>query len=153
MWDAGPEGFTMFFTEAEPRLRRALVGVHGAAGRDATAEALAYGWQHWERVRRMDNPIGYLYRVGRSRARTRKAPPAYPPPHDGGEHDWYEPGLPQALAGLSERERLAVVLIEGFGWTYRDVADLAGTSTSSIQSYRSRGLAKLRAALGASPDA
>jgi hypothetical protein len=30
------------------------------AGRDAAADALAYGWEHWERIKDMKNPIGYL---------------------------------------------------------------------------------------------
>lgn len=62
--------FTSFLETAEPRLRRALVGRYGPdVGRDAAAEALAYAWEHWERLRTMSNPAGYLYRVGQSKAR------------------------------------------------------------------------------------
>lgn len=58
--------FTVFFDTAEQRLRVALCGAFGSeSGREAAAEALAWGWQHWSRLQRMDNPIGYLYRVGR----------------------------------------------------------------------------------------
>ena len=32
--------------------------------------ALAYGWQHWDRIGAMANPVGYLFRVGQSAART-----------------------------------------------------------------------------------
>jgi RNA polymerase sigma factor (sigma-70 family) len=64
-----------------------------------------------------------------------------------------EPGLPAALANLSKRERLAVVLIEGFGWTYREVGDLTGLATSSVQSYVERGMRKLRQNLGVNEDA
>ena len=47
----------------EPRLRRALVALCGVeAARDATAEALAYAWQHWDRIAAMRNPAGYVYR-------------------------------------------------------------------------------------------
>ncbi len=57
--------FDDFFTTAEPLLRRALVGGFGPdVGREATAEALAYGWTNWDRVAGLDNPTGYLYRVG-----------------------------------------------------------------------------------------
>lgn len=66
------EWFTAFAAEAEPRLRFALVAALGQQdGLDATAEALAYGWEHRSRVETMENPIGYLYRVGRSRVRVR----------------------------------------------------------------------------------
>jgi RNA polymerase sigma-70 factor (ECF subfamily) len=148
MPDEQGDGFAAFFAEAEPRLRRALTAVHGPEiGREAAAEALTYAWQHWERVREMDNPVGYLYRVGQSKARSRRVPVVFPPAPTA-DADWYEPGLPDALGRLSERERLAVVLVEGFGWTYREVAELAGVSTSSVQSYLGRGLDKLRDALG-----
>lgn len=155
MWDPGPEGFTTFFEAAEPRLRRALVAMRGGqAGRDAAAEALMHGWRHWDRVRVMENPIGYLYRVGQSKSRPRREPKPDPePPERGSANSSFEPELPAALTSLSDRERVAVVLIEGFGWTFREVADLVGVSTSSIQSYQSRGLRKLRAALGVDEDA
>jgi DNA-directed RNA polymerase specialized sigma24 family protein len=153
MPDASGEGFTAFFVDAEPRLRRALVAAYGAErGREAALEALAYAWQHWERVREMDNPVGYLYRVGQSRSRPRRQPPLFPASPTAPSLTT-EPELPRALAGLSERERLAVVLIEGFGWTFREVADTAGVSVSAVQSYLSRGLRKLREALGVTEDA
>ena len=39
--------------------------------REATVEALSYGWEHWARVAAMANPVGYLYVVGRDRATRR----------------------------------------------------------------------------------
>ena len=148
------EDFTAFFAEAEPRLRRALVAAYGPErGREAASAALAYAWEHWERVETMDNPIGYLYRVGQSRSRPRLTPAMAFPVVAAESSAAPEPALPDALNQLSERERLAVVLIEGFGWTYREVADLAGVSVSSVQSYLTRGLAKLRTALGVTEDA
>ena len=64
-----------------------------------------------------------------------------------------EPALVPALAVLSERERLAVVLVDGFEWTLREVAEIADLSVSSVQSYRDRGLRKLRAALAVTDHA
>jgi hypothetical protein len=67
------ESSEAFFAEAEPRLRRAFVAAYGTQrGYEATAEALAYGWEHWRRIRSLDNPLGYLYRVGQSRTRPRR---------------------------------------------------------------------------------
>jgi DNA-directed RNA polymerase specialized sigma24 family protein len=148
-----PDGFPAFFAETEPRLRRALVAAYGPQrGREAAAEALAYAWQHWDDIRAMANPAGYLYRVGQSRTRPRLVPPLFPPLPDGHDH-WVEPELPAALEQLSERERVATVLIEGFDWTYREVAEMTDLSISSVQSYRERGLQKLRAALGVTDGA
>ena len=55
--------YTAFVEDTQPRLRQALVARFGPdEGSEATAEALAYGWEHWERIGGMDNPAGYLYR-------------------------------------------------------------------------------------------
>jgi DNA-directed RNA polymerase specialized sigma24 family protein len=65
--------------------------------------------------------------------------------------EWHEPlvepGLEQALADLSEGQRKAVILIHGFGWTMREVADLNGTKVTSVQNHLERGLQHLRTAL------
>ena len=64
------DSFTEFVKETEPRLRHALSAVFGTdLGKEMTAESLAYGWEHWERVQAMDNPPGYLFIVGRDRGR------------------------------------------------------------------------------------
>lgn len=144
--------FERFVLVAEPRLRRALVAAYGSErGREAAAEALAYAWEHWERLRGMDNPIGYLYRVGQSKTRGRRARVVFSDAH----HDdpWIEPRLTVALAGLSERQRLAVVLVHGFGWTLREVAELTGTTVATVQKHLARGLARLRSQLEVHDDA
>lgn len=62
--------FSAFVEEHEARLRHALTARFGSeVGKEAAADALAYGWEHWERVRSMENSIGYLYTVGRDRGR------------------------------------------------------------------------------------
>jgi len=38
--------------------------------------------------------------------------------------------------------------VHGFGWTLREVAELTGTSVSTVQNHLERGLAHLRRALG-----
>jgi DNA-directed RNA polymerase specialized sigma24 family protein len=137
--------FEQFVRELEPRLRRAFVASFGSdRGREATAEAFAWAWSHWRRVREMSNAAGYLYRVGQSRTRRRRdgylvAHVAHSP--------WVEPQLPSALAKLTDHQRMAVVLVHGFGWTCREVADLTGVKTTTVQSHLERGLARLRSAL------
>ena len=134
--------FADFHTAAEPRLRRALVARYGGdIGREAAAEALAYAWENWSRVQKMDNPFGYLYRVGQSRSRRLwprrsvfEAQPETGLP-------WVEPGLPSALNKLSARQRQVVVLIHGFEYTHQEVADLLRISRSSVQNHVERGMA------------
>ncbi len=68
--------FADFVKLHEPKLRIALMSAYGPErGRDATAEALAYGWEHWDRVRGMDEPVGYLCRVGQSKSGAPMASP------------------------------------------------------------------------------
>jgi len=147
--DTLADTFTDFVNGAEPRLRHALCAAFGGdLGRDATAQALAYGWEHWTRVRGMDNPTGYLWAVGRNHARRQRysrpsfleLPVATMP--------WIEPGLPKAMARLSERQRVSVVLIHGLQWTYNEVAELLGVSKSTVQTQAERGMARLRRQIG-----
>ena len=145
--DTDRGSFEAFVERVEPRLRIALTAVFGPdTGRDATAEALAYGWEHWQRVSAMDNPVGYLYRVGRSSQRRRKLRPWLPVP----QHvmPTVEPGLPAALASLSEKQRLAVVLVHADGWSRTEAAELMRVSVSALDTHLARGLARLRTELG-----
>ncbi len=143
--------FTEFFAAAEPRLRRSLVAAFGGqVGREAAANALAWAWEHWDDITAMRNPLGYLYRVGQSSVRQRKTPVTFAAPAP--PEPWVEPGLAPGLVALSERQRVAVVLIHGYGWTHREVAELTGTSISTVQNHLERGLAQLRRALGADHD-
>jgi DNA-directed RNA polymerase specialized sigma24 family protein len=40
------------------------------------------------------------------------------------------------------------MLVYGFGWTLREVAQLRGIKITSVQTHLERGLRRLRAALG-----
>lgn len=139
--------FRAFVDEVEPRLRRAFTLLRGADdGMDATAEALAWAWQHWAEVQEMTNPAGYLYRVGSSRTRRRR--PRFAPPRVPAEATGFEPGLVPALARLSSRQRTAVVLIHGCGWTHQEVADALDVSRSSVGTHVERAMSSLRKELG-----
>jgi RNA polymerase sigma-70 factor (ECF subfamily) len=139
--------FEAFVERVELKLRIALTAVFGQEiGRDAAAEALAYGWEHWDQISGMENPVGYLYRVGRTSQRRRKEPIWAAVPVD--VTPTVEPGLPSAIRGLSEKQRLAVVLVHAYGWDRGEVASLAHISVSSVDTHLSRGLTKLRDSLG-----
>lgn len=149
--DEQREAFGAFVAEVEPRLRRAFTLLRGPeAGSDATAEALAWAWEHWAELEEMANPAGYLYRVGQSRSRwkpERFAPPPTPPDAPG-----FEPGLAPALGRLSARQRTAVVLVHGCGWTHQEVADALELSRSSVATHVDRALTQLRSELGVDRD-
>jgi RNA polymerase sigma-70 factor (ECF subfamily) len=142
--------FTEFVSIVEGKLRHALTAAHGVEdGREAVAEALAYGWEHWDHIQGMDNPVGYLYRVGHNharkvRTRRRVSLPAAPLE----KVPWVEPGLPDALSRLSEKQRVAVYLVFGQEWSTSEVAALLGVSKTTVQKHVERGMEKLRRRLG-----
>jgi DNA-directed RNA polymerase specialized sigma24 family protein len=139
--------FAELVLAVERPLRASFVARYGPErGREATAEALAFAWENLDRVSAMANPAGYLYRVGQSRTRERKVRFVPYTPVIGMPE--IEPVLQRALAKLSERQRIAVVLAHGYGYTHAEIADLLGIRRSSVQNHVERGLAALRSALG-----
>ena len=142
--------FEVWAREVEPKLRHALTASLGVgAGKEATADALSYAWEHWERVREKDNPVGYVFGVGRNKARRRfrRRRVAFPDvPEQRLPH--IEPALPAAAGRLSERQRVVVTLLYGYDWTMAEVADLLGIEKTTVQNHSDRGLALLRKALG-----
>lgn len=143
------DAFTDFVSAVEAKLRRALMGTLGVdLGREAAAEALAYGWEHWARVRDMDNPVGYLYRVGVNHGKKARLRRVSLPPVPIVKLPWVEPGLPDALARLPEKQRVAVYLVCGHEWSMSEVAGLLGVSKGTVQKHVERGMSKLRRRLG-----
>lgn len=141
----------------EPGLRRALTAAYGPdVGRDAVVDALIWAWRHWERATSLENPGGYLYRVGQSSARRQLRR----------QRSWYSAWLPapsahwdevdidtdlaEALSELSERQRAAVLLVHGHAYTLAEAAHVMGCSTSTARNHADRALRKLRSALGRS---
>lgn len=148
------DGFAAFVDESEPRLRRALVATYGPViGRDATVDALSWAWEHWDRVEPMQNPVGYLYRVGRTSARRHLdvRPLVLPSATPDGEPDPM-PELAPALARLSEQQRAVVVLVHGYAISQREVADLLDIAVSTVREHLARAMTRLRAELEDSHD-
>jgi DNA-directed RNA polymerase specialized sigma24 family protein len=129
-----------------------LIAAYGLErGREAACEALAFAWEHWDQLREADNPVGLLYRVGQSRTRPRKPRRVFDRPVE-----WepvVEPALARAMAALPDRQRVAVFLVHGAGWTLSEVAALLAVSPSTVQRHVDRALAKLRRALEGSEHA
>jgi RNA polymerase sigma factor (sigma-70 family) len=149
---AEESAFESFVQRVEPRLRRALISAYGSErGREATAEALAYAWEHRNELDEVKNVTGLLYRVGQSRTRLRKRRPLFAAPEH--HESWYEPELAAALGALTQAQRSAVVLVHGFGWTMREVAETTGVKVTTVQNHLERGLRKLRTTMKVVDDA
>lgn len=135
-------------------VRRALVGFYGVEiGTEAAAEAIRYGWEHRERLAAMDNPAGYLFRVGQSRARPyrrwaqRRAafPSSYEREIPVADDD--PAGLIDLLAALGKlppRQRSAVVLVRAHGYSHAEAAEILGVTTTALTNHIHRGMARLR---------
>ncbi len=145
--------FAEFVTASRHRLLRAVIAHHGPQiGTDALADAYAYAWQHWDRVRAVQNPTGYVFRaadrigIQRSRKSWRETP-------DGVLHEseavWCDndayPQVIEALQLLPTRQRAAVLLVHGYGFSYKDAADTLDIPVTTLTNDATRGLAKLRA--------
>jgi RNA polymerase sigma factor (sigma-70 family) len=139
--------FAEWYRRVEPPLRRALCAAYGPErGREATAEALAWAWENRDRVDRLDRPLPYLYRVGQSRTRLRRF--RMPPRQSEWREPWIEPRLASGLEALTERQRVAVVLVHCYGWTLAEVAEILGVKVTTVQNHVERGLDRLRSVLG-----
>jgi DNA-directed RNA polymerase specialized sigma24 family protein len=142
--------FADFVADAEPRLRRALVAAFGpGVGRDATIDALSWGWEHWARLRKMKNPVGYLFRVGQSHGRRTLRIDERQGRLVGADDLATGPVEPDvelvaALRKLSDQQRVAVVLVHGHGLPLREVAEVMSVSVATVRQHVSRGLARLR---------
>jgi len=140
------ESFRSFVAATQKRLWLPLCVEAGAdQADDAVAEALGYAWQHWDRVAVMANPEGYLYRVAQRYARRQRArqPVELPRPEPSRAPE-VEPGLVDALAALSAKQRVVVFVVEGCGWTLAETAELLDISVSTVRNHLARGMAHLR---------
>jgi DNA-directed RNA polymerase specialized sigma24 family protein len=153
---SGDQGsFTRFVEDAGWRIQAALAAGFGRqAGVEAAAEAIAYGWEHWDRIAAMENPAGYVYVVGRDRARRAQrrlvsVPVGRLEVLSGRDVEpLVEPGLQGALAELSDRQRVVVMLVHGAEWNLGEVAELLDLNRGSVKQHLDRGMEKLRFSLG-----
>jgi RNA polymerase sigma-70 factor (ECF subfamily) len=146
--------FTQFVERVEARLSYAFYAAYGPeVGNEVTADALAWAWEHWEKVAKMDNPAGYLYRVGQSKARRYHRPSLlFPRTRSENHTPEFEPGLPAALEELTESQRQAVILVYALEWTEEEAARVLGKSRSTLRTHLERGLAHLRRSLEVAAD-
>jgi RNA polymerase sigma-70 factor (ECF subfamily) len=145
------EPLAEFLSDAQRRLERALVARFGMDdGLEAAADALAFAVEHWSRLRGMDNPLGYLYRVGETRGRrlARRWQPFDALVHEPRTEDGVvDLDLQRALLRLKPAERVAVVLVHGHGHSYREVAEVLDVPVTTVTNHLHRGRARLRSIL------
>ena len=139
--------------EIAPRVRAALIAAYGIdAGGEAAAEAVAWALEHRDRVAQLDNPAGYLYRVGQTAARRARRLVGLLPASPAQAMPEIEPGLVPALEALSSQQRVVVVMVHALGWSQAAVGELLNVSPSTVAAHLHRGMKSLRESLEVSVD-
>ena len=139
------DGFEDWYREVYPRVVTTLTAGLGSpeAAADATAEAFVKAFERWDRVRAMDRPDGWVYRVafnaGRRHAARRISeavamgeapPPPVQTPHAGEALVEFC----SLLEGLPDRMRQVVALRHITDLTEEMTAEVLGISRSTVSS-------------------
>lgn len=143
------------YHEVHPRLVAALTAACGDAdlAADAAEEAAVRALERWDRVQRMANPQGWLYRVALNEIRRRQrraaleqrlfrraaASSAPPVPGPTGE-------IWALVSDLSPRQREAVALRHVAGLTEPEIAGIMGITRGTVSSTLRAAYGNLRAA-------
>jgi RNA polymerase sigma factor (sigma-70 family) len=149
--------FGDFFAEQYRRLARACLLLTGSAAEaeDLAQEAMARVLERWDRVARMDDPEGYLYRTAMNlhrnavrrlavaaRRAVHHAPDADP---DASERRL---DLLRAIRTLPRTQREALVLVEWHGFTAEEAGRILGIEPASVRGRLHRARANLRERYG-----
>jgi RNA polymerase sigma-70 factor (ECF subfamily) len=147
------------FYDGESRLlfrRLWLVTGNRAEAEELMQDAFLRVWERWDRVGRMDDPVGYLYRTAMNlfRKRYRRALLAIrrsvgmaPASDDFADADDRQT-VRRVLATLPPRQRAALVLTEMLGLTAEEAGDALGVKASTVRSLSRQGRESFRRVMG-----
>jgi RNA polymerase sigma factor (sigma-70 family) len=146
--DTPSRSFEAFFRDEHARLLRALFLV---TGNGSEAEELMV-WERWDRVGRLDDPTGYLYRTAMNafRSRYRRALRAArrairpSPPADAFAQAEDRDRVARALRTLPPRQRAALVLTELLGYGSEEAGRVLGVKAVTARVLASQARAALR---------
>jgi len=147
--------FPEFFETEYRRLAKALFLVAGdpSEADELAQEALVRVFERWDRVRLMDSPTGYLYRIALNlnRSRLRRLASRMRHPLSLSEEPDPSAGVEardevrRRLAALPRGQREAVVLIEWLGMGAEQAGAILGIEASTVRVQLSRARSALRA--------
>jgi RNA polymerase sigma factor (sigma-70 family) len=137
-----PRTFESFFEDEMERLIRALSVITGsrAEAEDIAQDAFIRIYERWDQVKTMENPSGYLYRTALNRFRneTRRASQVVRRAVGlGPDRDVFEAVDDRDLAvkrlgTLPSRQRAALVLTEGLGFSGEETGRILGVKASTV---------------------
>jgi RNA polymerase sigma-70 factor (ECF subfamily) len=156
--------FEGFFLQHHEQLLRVLFLATGDRheAEDLAQEAFVRMFERWERVRRLEDPRGYLYRTALNLRRSRmrrvavaarrlvggRSEGTSDPAQAAGERD----ELRRALATLPDGQREALVLCEWLEMTDSEAGAVLGISPGAVRVRLTRARATMRQELGGETD-
>jgi len=150
----GMVAFDSFFAEHQSRLFSALCATTGnrQEAEELMQEAFLRMWERWDRVSRLDDPVGYLYRTAMNlfRKRLRRAKMAMRKAVGSIDRtDAYDvvDTRETVIAGLREltpAQRAAVVLTNLRGFSSEEAAEMLGMNAATVRALASRGRSRMR---------
>jgi RNA polymerase sigma-70 factor (ECF subfamily) len=153
-----PLDFEGFFHTEYPRLVKSLylTTLDLLEAEELAQEAMARAFERWDRVKAMDAPGGYLYRMAlnlnRKRIRrlaVRARRILWPvEPVDAIAASDAKSDLLHALAGLPEGQKEALVLLDWMELTSEEAGRILGIRAASVRSRAHRAREKLQGQLG-----
>jgi RNA polymerase sigma-70 factor, ECF subfamily len=158
MTEAAPLSFEVFFEEQHPRLFAALCLITGS--REEAAEiaqdAFLRVLERWDRVAVMEDPTGFVFRIGmnlfRNRHRRARLLARLPIPtreHDDAfavVHD--RDVLIRAMRDLTPQQRAAVVLTAILDYSSGEAGRILGISDSTVRVLAHQGRVSMRSSVG-----
>ena len=120
---------------------------------DAVDEAMARAYERWTHVRSLDNPVGWVYRVGLNWSRSflrraRRRPPIWMTPGEGvSDAAGVDPAVDRALGELSVDQRAVVVCRLLIGYSEAQTARALGIRPGTVKSRLNRASARLHGLL------
>jgi RNA polymerase sigma factor (sigma-70 family) len=149
-----PYTFEAFFMAERDGLFGALVLITGDRheAEEIAQDAFLAVWERWERVSAMENSAGYLYRTAMNLFRKRRRRAALVVRRAVGlvhVDDAFEAVdarqvVAKALAGLSRRQRAALVLTELLGFTSEEAGRALGVRPVTVRVLASQGRAAMK---------
>jgi RNA polymerase sigma factor (sigma-70 family) len=151
--------FDTFFEEEHERLFKALYFVTGDRqdAEDLMQDSFLRLWERWDDIGRIEDPTGYLFRVALNGFRMRRRRAAMTlrkviPVKE--ERDAFADAEMRAdvralLAGLTPRQRAALLLVDLLGYPSEQAGSILGVRASTVRALATQARRALRATEGA----
>jgi RNA polymerase sigma factor (sigma-70 family) len=156
--DVPVPSFEEFYSLEHARLFGALCLVTGdrAEAEDVMQDAFVAIWERWSVVGGLESPTGYLYRTAMNGFRMRRRRAVMAAKRTvrritrGDELAVFEArfDVDRAMADMSPRRRLAIVLTELLGFNSNEAAEIMGVKPATVRKLAEQGRTHIRETIG-----